>query len=420
MTELTKSLGPVSGTAMMLNTVLGAGILILPGLAAQQIGAMSIWTWALCALANIPLLAMFALLASRYPEAGGVGHIAGRAFGSFGNVITSFLFLGAVFVGLPSIALTGGYYLGDALGIDHWIAAIFLVGVATGANFTLPGTASRLGSYIAAGVIAMLVILLVASWYTVWGNPAVGATDTPIPAPNLSIIAPFMLVFFAFTGWEVAIGTSEEFRDPRRDIPRAVFASFVIAVGFYIACALVIIAAGPVAFGNAPFLTILAPTVGSTLAIVLAGGAAVMIAANLFAAVWAVSRMLFSLSREGQLPMFLSGSQRGMPLKAVGTTGIIVICVVMFDAVGVVDVDVLFATAGQNFLLIYGVSAAAFFTLSTGVVDRVIAAIVMIMVVGIIYIAGLNLIYPITLIMAAGALVIYRQRFPSVSEPSQP
>ena len=42
MDQLKATLGPISGTLMMLNIVLGASLFILPGLAAQQTGPASI------------------------------------------------------------------------------------------------------------------------------------------------------------------------------------------------------------------------------------------------------------------------------------------------------------------------------------------------------------------------------------------
>lgn len=42
MERLKPTFGPVSGTLMMLNIVLGASLFILPGLAAQQTGIASI------------------------------------------------------------------------------------------------------------------------------------------------------------------------------------------------------------------------------------------------------------------------------------------------------------------------------------------------------------------------------------------
>jgi amino acid efflux transporter len=51
---------------------------------------------------------------------------------------------------------------------------------------------------------------------------------------------PFMMIFFAFTGWEVAAGLSEEFKRPERDFPLAMADSFVITVLLYLGVALLV------------------------------------------------------------------------------------------------------------------------------------------------------------------------------------
>jgi amino acid transporter len=56
MDQLKATLGPISGTLMMLNIVLGASLFILPGLAAQQTGPASIVYWLLAILLSLPLL----------------------------------------------------------------------------------------------------------------------------------------------------------------------------------------------------------------------------------------------------------------------------------------------------------------------------------------------------------------------------
>ena len=59
MDQLKATLGPISGTLMMLNIVLGASLFILPGLAAQQTGPASIVYWLLAILLSLPLLVIF-------------------------------------------------------------------------------------------------------------------------------------------------------------------------------------------------------------------------------------------------------------------------------------------------------------------------------------------------------------------------
>lgn len=409
MSTLEKSLGPVSGTAMMLNTVLGVGILTLPGLAAAQSGADSIWTWLLCALANVPLLAVFALLASRFPEAGGVAHIAGCAFGRPAALVASFLFLGAVFLGLPSIALTGGNYLEAATGISATKAAAALVIAASLANLAIPRLAARIGSVAAGFVIVFLIALVALSFVlVVGGDGSLAATGAALSQPFSPALAfaPFMLVFFAFTGWEVALSTTGEFKNPKRDVPLAVAISFVIAVGFYVVCAVTVVAAGPHAYTAAPFAAILGPVLGPNAGLVIALGVVVLIAANLFAAFWAVSRMVLSVAREGAMPKFLDTTRAGVPVAAILVNCGIFLTVILADWEGLVDIDGLIAKAGQNFFIIYGMSALALVRLGRTAMEKAFGLLSLAIVAGIAAYAGEHLFYPLVLI--AAALLVHR------------
>src|SRR5947209_4643472 len=125
--RLTKSLGLFRGTALMMNIVIGAGLLTLPGLAIKIAGANAFAAWVLCAASAFPLLAVFIVLGSRYPQAGGISAYAQRAFGRFGGLAASLLFLGAVIFGLPSIALTGGHYLSAIFGGTPHLFALGLL-----------------------------------------------------------------------------------------------------------------------------------------------------------------------------------------------------------------------------------------------------------------------------------------------------
>ncbi len=410
MSTLEKSLGPVSGTAMMLNTVLGVGILTLPGLAAAAAGPSAIWTWLACAAANIPLLAVFAILASRFPEAGGVAHIAGRAFGRTASLVTSFLFLGAVFLGLPSIALTGGNYFEAATGVSAGLTAAVLVALASLANLAVPRLAARIGSLAAGAVMIFLFVLVAASFFTVTsGAPVTTTLDTAWQAAEFSpalVFAPFMLVFFAFTGWEVALSTTGEFSNPARDVPLAVAISFVVAVAFYVLCAVTVIAAGPTAFTAAPFVEILTPVLGEAAGTVISIGVLVLIAANLFAAFWAVSRMVMSVAREGALPMALAHTRNGVPAAAILANCGIFLAVLFADKLGFVDIGSLIASAGQNFFLIYGMSALALVKLGRTGLERAFGLVSLLIVAALAIYAGDGLIYPAVLVGAA--LLVHR------------
>ena len=111
MTQLKKSLTPLGGAALMLNIVIGAGLLALPGLTVKIAGNMAIYVWIICIIVSLPMLGVFIIMGRRHPNIGGVSHFAKIAFGFHAYTISSFLFLGAVFLGLPAIALTGDIIL---------------------------------------------------------------------------------------------------------------------------------------------------------------------------------------------------------------------------------------------------------------------------------------------------------------------
>src|SRR5947199_9905520 len=76
-----------------MSSVLGSGILILPGLAAQKAGPASLIAWVGLSLVSYPLAYTFASLSSRRPESGGVYSFAREAFGQSAATSVGWLFL---------------------------------------------------------------------------------------------------------------------------------------------------------------------------------------------------------------------------------------------------------------------------------------------------------------------------------------
>ncbi|HZW41950.1 MAG TPA: amino acid permease, partial [Agromyces sp.] len=113
------SLGLVQGTALYIASVLGTGILVLPGLAAAAAGPASIVAVAAVLVLSIPLAGTFAALASRYPDAGGVASFVRRALGGTAARMAGYWFFFGVCVGAPVLAILGGEYVVAVLGVDR-------------------------------------------------------------------------------------------------------------------------------------------------------------------------------------------------------------------------------------------------------------------------------------------------------------
>lgn len=397
MPDLNKTIGLWQGTGMMLSIVLGAGLLALPGLAAATAGSGAIFVWLVCAVVSVPLLAVFAIVGRLHPDAGGIAAVMKKAFGRPGYASATFLFLGAVSVGLPSIALVGGEYGSAAFGVSSHVVAIVLIVGATAVNLLSSRLASFISTGLAAAVILVLVILAIVSWHAT--SPTVeDIAKTSVPDLKAFGLA-FMMVFFAFTGWEVAANLAGEFRNPKRDLALAMAFSFAVALILYLSLAWIVAAAGPLAATGAPFTAILKDAYGELAAWSVSIVAIVLIFANLSAAIWAVSRMLYSAAKEGLIPGRIGRTTRGVPIFAILLTSAILVSVSVLALFGTLDLELLLATAGMNFLLLYAGAAAALGKLSNLKRHRLLSGVSMLVVVTLIVGRGMeNLVYPVALV----------------------
>jgi amino acid efflux transporter len=228
-----------------------------------------------------------------------------------------------------------------------------------------------------------------------------------LPMDWTRALAPFTMLFFAFTGWEIGAGIAEEFIHPRRDYPIAMALSFVVVTGLYLAVAYVTSRSDLDGHWEAPFVIFVKPILGDFGAMGVALIAAVIVFANLSGALWGVSRLVYSLGRDEILPKALAVTAGGKPLRAVGVTALVLIIIMGFYGFGLISLDVMIGVAGQNFLILYGLAAVSLFLISTTLPIRLLAGVVIVVVGGFLSLQGIKLIYPIGLIIVAGLADIW-------------
>ena len=413
MAELNKSIGLWQGTGMMLSIVLGAGLLALPGLAAQTAGGPgALAVWLACAGVSVPLLLVFAIIGRAHPDAGGIAAVMKKAFGRMGYAPATFLFFGAVAVGLPSIAIVGGNYASEAFGISPYLAAALLIAGATGVNLLSSRLANRMSAGLASAVILVLVLLALLGWQATQPSWSLVAS---VELPRMSVFGTtFMMVFFAFTGWEVAANLAGEFRNPERDFPLAMAMSFGLAVILYLVLALIVAAAGPGAATEAPFSVVLSEGYGDFAGQLVSIIAIVLIFANLSAAVWAVSRMVFSAAQERLIVRRLARTAGGVPTCAVVVTSSILMMVTLLAFAGLLGLEELLSAAGMNFLLLYAGAAAALTKLTTMRSLRVLGIASILVVAVLTYMRGVeHMVYPSILLCCGICSVISQIRVAS-------
>src|SRR2546422_10144681 len=101
--------------ALYMSSVLGSGVLVLPGLAAQIAGPASLLAWLLLSLASYPLAYTFASLSARKPASGGVYSFARESFGLQMADPVGWLFIVWSVTGAPVVTGMAAPYLSYAI-----------------------------------------------------------------------------------------------------------------------------------------------------------------------------------------------------------------------------------------------------------------------------------------------------------------
>ncbi|GAA2038587.1 amino acid permease [Agromyces tropicus] len=401
-------LGLFQGTALYVASVLGTGILVLPGLAAQAAGPASILAVAAVLALSIPLAGTFAALASRYPDAGGVASYVRRALGPTAARMTGYWFFFGVCVGAPVVAVLGGEYVVAVLGVDR--AAVPIIGLAV---FVPPFIANWFGVRVAGWVQFVLTGLLL--------SVVVGVVAVTFPAADAANFTPFLpngwagvgvaisLFVWAFAGWEVGTHIAGEFRDPRRTIPLATgIAILVVGVG-YLALQVVTVAVLGDAAGTSqvPLLDLVettAPGIGSALVAVVA---AVVTVGVLNAYLPAFGKLGAALGRDGHLPRFFAkGAEDGaVPRRALALTGGLMLAYFGLMLLNGLDLSGFILIHTSNMVSIYAAGMlAATLILRRGSVGWWLAVVATVLSAGLLVLAWQNLFVPLAL--AAASVVV--------------
>ncbi|WP_308164483.1 amino acid permease [Agromyces sp. ISL-38] len=407
------TLGLGQGTALYIGSVLGTGILVLPGLAAAAAGPASILAVAAVLVLSIPLAGTFAALAARYPDAGGVASFVRRALGGTAARMTGYWFYFGVCVGAPVLAILGGEYVVAVLGVDR--SAVPIIGFAV---FVPPFIANWFGVRVAGWVQFVLTGLLLAV--------VVGVVAVTFPAVETSNFQPFLpngwtgvglaisLFVWAFAGWEVGTHIAGEFKNPRRTIPLATGIAIVVVGAGYLALQFVTVAvlgdrAGD---GQAPLVDLVETTMPGVGPVLIAIVAAIVTFGVMNAYLPAFGKLGAALGRDGDLPRFFAkGAADGeIPRRALALTGVLI--TVYFGLMLLNDLDltgfILIHTS--NMVAIYALGMlAATLLLRRWSLGWWLAVVATIMTAGLLVLAWANLVVPLVLAVAAVIVSLVRR-----------
>jgi APA family basic amino acid/polyamine antiporter len=386
--QLKKELSALDLTVFGIGVIIGTGIFVLTGVAANSTAGPAVALSFVVAAVACGLAALcYAELASTVPVAGSAYTFSYATLGELiawiigWDLALEFVLAGAV------VAVGWSQYLAamlETLGLQ--LPAVIAGGEGV---FNLPAVlivllltvVLVLGIKISARVneivvtIKVLVVLFViaAGLFFVKGinyspfippqQPARAATggDRTLveaifgqPPANFGISGIFAaaaLVFFAYIGFDIVATTAEETKNPQRDVPRGILGSLAICTSLYVAVSLVVVGmqyyteldtAAPLA---AAFQSVGRPIFANLITLgALAGLTTVMMILML-----GQSRVAFAMSRDGLLPRWLSTvhPRFGTPYRITIIVGVVVAALAGFipleELAELVNIGTLFA-----------------------------------------------------------------------------
>ena len=294
----------------VVNMVVGAGIFVLPGVVAAELGSAAILAYLACSVTVALVFLCFAEVGSRVSRSGGAYAYVEEAFGPFAGFVASILFWFGYTI-LADAAIT--VIMVDSMAVAFPILdeaiprAVFIIALlAILAAVNVRGVVAGVRLYIF-NTLAKLVplLLLLGAGLFVLNLENLAIPEWPSPA---SIGAGTILLFFAFSGAESALNASGEIRNPARTVPLGLLFGLGGLLLLYVGLQTVaqgVLGAELANNTEAPLVAVATEVFGGWGGKMLIAGAVISIYATLSGDMLGGPRVVFASALDDNLPAFL-------------------------------------------------------------------------------------------------------------------
>jgi len=222
-----------------IGTMIGAGIFVLPGVAAQEAGPVVVASFVI----GGPIAMVNALsvseLGTAMPRAGGGYYYVNRALGPvFGSIAGMGDWMGLAFASafycigfgqyLATLAPIGGVLFLNEIQIGALIAGMAFVGV----NYVGAKETGGIQTVIVTLLLAILTVFAVAGWFS-FDYATLAGSGGLAPFGTGAILPRTALVFVSFLGYAKIATVAEELKNPGRNLLIAIIGSVAIVTVLY-------------------------------------------------------------------------------------------------------------------------------------------------------------------------------------------
>ena len=325
-------LNRLHGTAMVIGSMFGIGIFLYPPLVAKYTESFSVFiaAWLLGGLISLLGALSYSELGVLFPKAGGDYTFHKNILGdSTGFASGWLLFLGIfsgsiatmtsalVFFQLSSLLdwnfsyILWSYPWGGTLTLAEFSAVIIILlfSVSNSISIRLSGNLQIILTFIPVTLVLCLCVYGLFTFEPQYPNPE----NIPVTESHFDFVKAYLLVYFAYAGWNAVVYFSGDFENPRRDVPFSLlFGTGATTLFYFILGAAFVYVLGFTGLQNVPEAgTAIAGVLGGTKAkIVMTGLIASAILASLNGTILAGGKIGYAMARDGTLGFRLSTDHR--------------------------------------------------------------------------------------------------------------
>jgi APA family basic amino acid/polyamine antiporter len=288
-----------------LGVIIGAGIFVVVGTAAGVAGPGVILSIIIAGIVSLFTALSFAELCSAIPEEGGAYEYVFKIVSPFLGFMTGWmLILGSIVAG-AAVSLSLAYYLAFLMSFP---ANLLAVGACL--LFTLINLLGARQSKIINDVLVVLKVLLLLL-FVLLGIPYIRLSNFQPLLPNglSGLIEGAAIMMFAYLGYCDVTTISEEVECPQKTLPISTLLSLGISAFLYLLVsftAVGVINYQQLSLSGSPLADVMKVTGNDMASWVVSLGAIFATATVLYALILSVSRIIYSMSRNHQIPRFIN------------------------------------------------------------------------------------------------------------------
>jgi len=257
--ELRRALGLWSAVSIVIGTVIGSGIFLVPKTMVLQVGtpAMVFAVWIFGGLLSLAGALTYAEMAAAMPEAGGEYVYLREAYGPFWGFLYGWTQMWVAKSGSIATLATGFFYylanfnrgleatlfqiplpLGDSggplpvsLGQLLAIAVILILGAI---NYFGVRAGGGVQLFVTGLKVALIGAIIAFGIFGGQGNAQNFSSSTPAPGGVAAFFAALVAALWAYDGWNNVGMVASEVKNPQKNLPRALIYGCAAVIGIYL------------------------------------------------------------------------------------------------------------------------------------------------------------------------------------------